>query len=150
MGLHPPLRRPWTPGALSARRRRVRGSRSWPRSRSRRPCRLGATRRHARSSWRSLPTRAREGRRGWPARVISVGEELLHRLGVAFHELVECQLVSLDKLVYIFYSRHLEVTSTVDAFSFPKGNLAIILRYSPNVGEKLSEKGLGATLRAWI
>ena len=79
-----------------------------------------------------------------------MGEELLHRLGVAFHELVECQLVSLDKLVYIFYSRHLEVTSTVDAFSFPKGNLAIILRYSPNVGEKLSEKGLGATLRAWI
>jgi hypothetical protein len=31
-----------------------------------------------------------------------VGEELLHGLGVAFHELVECALVSLDEFVYIF------------------------------------------------
>jgi len=48
-----------------------------------------------------------------------MGEERLHGLWVALHELIECQLVSLDKFVYIVCGRHLEVTSTIDASSFP-------------------------------
>jgi hypothetical protein len=35
-----------------------------------------------------------------------VGEEFLHGLWVAFHELVERKLVSLDEFVYIVYGRH--------------------------------------------
>jgi predicted ester cyclase len=53
---------------------------------------------------------------------------------------LEGEKIKALRIYYIFYSRHLEITSTVDALSIPKGNFAIILRYSPNVGEgKFSE-----------
>jgi hypothetical protein len=35
-----------------------------------------------------------------------MGEERLHGLWVALHELVECQLVALDELIHIVYGRH--------------------------------------------
>src|SRR5215203_4624631 len=71
------------------------------------------------------------------ARVVPVREERLHGLGVALHELVECHLVSLDKLVYIVCGPHPAITSTVDTLSFPQGRPAIILRYSPGCVEGL-------------
>jgi hypothetical protein len=45
--------------------------------------------------------------------VFSMGKQPLHGLGVAFHELVEPQLVSLDKFVYVVCGGHLGITSTV-------------------------------------
>lgn len=55
------------------------------------------------------------------AHVVSMGEQLLHRLGVPFHELTQRQLVLLDQLVYINYSTHLEVLSIACTHSFPEG-----------------------------
>jgi hypothetical protein len=51
--------------------------------------------------------------------VLSVGEQLLRRLGVPFLELIDCQLPLLEYLVKIVYLGHLENTSIVDASSFP-------------------------------
>jgi hypothetical protein len=68
------------------------------------------------------------------ARVFSVGEEILHGLRVPFHEIVQRQLIDLDELIDLAYGCHLEITSIVDAYSFP-GHPAISLRYSPNLVE---------------
>jgi hypothetical protein len=139
-GLISPFRQPWTPNALSAPRRRARESRSWLRSQSRRPGRLCVTMRHAAWGLGNLipPTHGRAIGVG-EARVFSVGEEILHGLRVPFHELVQRQLIELDELIDLAYGCHLEITSIVDAYSFP-GHPAIILRYSPNlVGGEFSE-----------
>src|SRR5829696_9179398 len=52
------------------------------------------------------------------AYVFSMGEQLLHRFGVPFHELTKRLLILLDQLIDIVYSRHLEITSIVDTSSF--------------------------------
>ncbi len=39
--------------------------------------------------------------------VVSVGEQLLHGLGVAFHELVQRLLILLDQSIDIIYLSHL-------------------------------------------
>src|SRR5687768_12992183 len=66
--------------------------------------------------------------------VFSVGEQLLHGFGVSFHEHVQRLLILVDQLINIVYGRHLEITSTVDALSFPR-HPAFILRYSPECVE---------------
>jgi hypothetical protein len=42
-----------------------------------------------------------------------MGEQLLHRLGVPFHELTKRQVVLLDQLVDISHRGHLAITSVV-------------------------------------
>src|SRR5829696_8551271 len=72
------------------------------------------------------------------ARIISVGEELLHGFGVPFHEFVQRQLILLDQSIDLVYGRHLEITSTVGALSFPQGHPAIILRCSRECVEEIN------------
>jgi hypothetical protein len=51
--------------------------------------------------------------------VISMGEQILHRFRVSFHELIQRQMILLNKLVYIVYGRHLlEITSIVGTSFF--------------------------------
>jgi hypothetical protein len=73
---------------------------------------------------------------GWRGSVFCVREELLHGFGVPFHEFVQRQLILLDQSIDMVYGRHLEITSTVGALSFPQGHPAIILRYSRECVEK--------------
>jgi len=40
-------------------------------------------------------------------------------------------MILVDQSFDIVYGCHLEITSTVDALTFPQGHTAIILRYSP-------------------
>jgi hypothetical protein len=56
--------------------------------------------------------------------VLSMGEQLLHGLGVPFHEHIQRLLIAVDQSIDIVYGRHLEITSTVETGSpFPKGAL---------------------------
>jgi hypothetical protein len=43
--------------------------------------------------------------------VISMGEQLLHRLRVPFYKLTQRQVISLDQFVYIIYRSHPDITS---------------------------------------
>ena len=65
--------------------------------------------------------------------VFSVGEKLLYRLWVPFHELLARLLELFEYSVEIIYSSQLEITSILDALSFPWTHSAGILLYSPNV-----------------
>lgn len=55
------------------------------------------------------------------AHVVSMGEQVLHGLGVPFHELTQRQLILLDQFVYIIYGTHLEILSIACTHSFPEG-----------------------------
>jgi hypothetical protein len=48
-----------------------------------------------------------------------MGEEILHGLRVALHELVARSLESFDYFVEIVYGGHFDITSIVEAVSFP-------------------------------
>src|SRR5215203_670881 len=60
--------------------------------------------------------------------VVSMGEELLGRLGVSFHELIQRLVILLKYFVEILFGSHLEVAP------FPRYP-ASILRYSPDCVE---------------
>jgi hypothetical protein len=49
--------------------------------------------------------------------VVSVGEQILHGLGVALHERVACLLELFEYMVEIIYRGHSDFTSIVDASS---------------------------------
>jgi hypothetical protein len=52
--------------------------------------------------------------------VVLMGEQLLHRLGISFDELIQRLVILLDQLVYIIYGSHLlEITFVFDMSSFP-------------------------------
>jgi hypothetical protein len=51
--------------------------------------------------------------------VFSMGEKVLHRLGVAFHELIPRELKLFEYLVKIIYASHFAITSTVGTSYFP-------------------------------
>jgi hypothetical protein len=51
--------------------------------------------------------------------ISSMGEQLLHRLGVPFHELTKRQVILLDQLVDIVHRGHLDITSVVGIPTFP-------------------------------
>src|SRR5829696_1473395 len=73
------------------------------------------------------------------AYVFFMGPQLLDRLGVAFQELAQRYVISLDESIDIFCGSHLEITSIVGTSFFPQ-DPATILRYSPSgVEEVFSE-----------
>jgi hypothetical protein len=68
----------------------------------------------------SMPDRKKRVSEGY---VISMREDVLHRLRVPFHEFTQRQVILLDQFVYIVYRSHLEITfivSTPSFFSWPE------------------------------
>jgi hypothetical protein len=53
--------------------------------------------------------------------VFSIGEQLLGRLWVCFHELTQRQVILLDHFVEIIYRSHLDITPIFGLSSNPEG-----------------------------
>jgi hypothetical protein len=98
-----------------------------------------------------LPSTHGRAERVGEAHIVSVGEQLLHGLGVPFHELVARLLESFEYCVEISYSSHLELTSIVDSSTFPLGYSAGILRYLAECVEgKICELRGDGVLGRWL